>query len=387
MWDFTVPLESRRPWPTRTLTPFVNRISGLQPIVAVHASADGTYFVACQDGDAPALITAGGKQLGTCAMGERGFVDVVQCKGHRAPVTCSAPHAVDGGAFYTAGQDGTARLWQAASYERRSVYAVKHGSGQLNDTVVVESVLGLSAAMGGGGALFASGGADGLVQIWDARAKYRPGGAAASWRVHGLAYSEAQVGAGAAAKKSAAMHFAAFDTHVGGMAEVRGGGAPLLAVRVGAELQCLDLRAPLVKGGRLALPPVADLGGVLDTTPVRACAPASLYTCTDRAGYHHVVGGHVVQYDAAGSALSCTSAWRAGHPDEDALCVAVDAATEDVFCGLSSGAVVVNVGSPSASHFMRWLDTRPVSEAVVRKRTREEAADDAAEVDGVDALF
>lgn len=110
MYDFTTQLTSRQIAPTRTLTPFVNRIAGLQGIVALHASIDNAFFVVCQDGDRPLVLKSTGKVLGLCAMGERGLMDVIRCKGHRASVTCSSAHTNHAAMFYTASVDGTARL-------------------------------------------------------------------------------------------------------------------------------------------------------------------------------------------------------------------------------------------------------------------------------------
>lgn len=330
MWDFTRPSADGRIAATRVLTPFVNRIAGLQPIVSVHCSASGTYVVACQDGDRPALVEAGsGRQLGYCAMGERGFLDVVKCKAHRAPVTCSAPHATDDARFLTGAQDSTARLWDAVSFERGSVYAVKHGSGHLTESCVVESVLSLRCRQG----CFATGATDGFVYVWDSRAKYRPGGHAGCWDAY---------------KGDAPP----FEKHVGGLVELEaeggGGGAPLLAVRVQDTVKVYDAR-------NLAAPAVvARLGGLpfqLDTTPLAPTAQRSAFlTCTSREGFAHVVGGHVVRASCAAAACTVAAPWQAGRPDEDVLCVCTDVSRADglIFAGLSTGDVVVGGASADA---------------------------------------
>ncbi|CAD2217788.1 hypothetical protein, conserved [Angomonas deanei] len=361
MWDFHTPMESRRPQPTRTLTPFVNRIAGLQPIVAVHASNDSSYFVACQDGDSAVLVGAGGKQLGYCAAGERGLLDVVQCKGHRAPVTSSSPDPTDAKHFYTASQDGTARQWSEALFERKSLYVVKHGTGQLTDTVTVESVLGLSSKVGDG--LFCTAGSDGLVQVWDCRVKYRPGGCAASWDVHALSFGKDATPArtGTKSRRKAVDPFEAAK-HTGGMAEVTGSVATL-AVRVGDVVKMLDLRKPFSKGGSLVCEPLRGLPSCGDTTPVRPCRdPSHFVTCTTREGYNHVVGGHVVQFGGVEGGYQCVSTWRSGRPDEDALSVCCGSAGE-MFCGLSSGVVVVQPDATQSAPVCQWLGTRPSNES------------------------
>lgn len=186
MWDFDSVPASRQVQPTRVLTPFVNRIAGLQPIVALHTSCDGRYFVVCPEANGAALVQCSGKQGAFCALGERGMVDVVRCKGHCAALTSSSSHGREAHLFYTAAQDGTARLWDVSTLEQRSSYVVKHGSGQIDDTVVVDCVLGLSGrvGVGGQGALFLTGGANGCVQLWDTRTRHRPGGACATWDVY-----------------------------------------------------------------------------------------------------------------------------------------------------------------------------------------------------------
>ncbi|CCW63087.1 unnamed protein product [Phytomonas sp. EM1] len=390
MWDFTQPLTSRRIEPTRVLTPFVNRISGYQPIIALHAAVDGSYYVACQDGDSPALIASGGKQLGYCAIGERGMVNVVQCKGHRAAVTSSSPHATVAGSFYTGAQDGTARLWDQSSYERHAVYAVKHGSGQIDDGVIVESVLSLTS-VGGGGSVFATGGQDGCVQIWDNRIKYRPGGSVASFDLY------APQGRSLRAGSRTLPGDEVFEKHVGGMAEFTHSSGVIkaypmvLAVRRGAELQFVDLRQllPLEKGSgaspsRVSAPPlfgdtVVDLPYITDIMPVVSTQDGFL-TCTSREGFRHVVGGHVVHFRCgndpeASRATSTLQVWRAGRPNEDVLCVCADAATlgsvgsGSIFAGLSSGDVVVQttVGGDNRpckpdTPIFRWLASRPERE-------------------------
>lgn len=348
MWDFSLPLPSRRLEPTRVLTPFVNRISGLQPIVAMHCASNGRYIVACQDGDSPVLVSAtSGKQLGYCAMGERGLVDVVRCKGHRAPVTSSAPHCTIGARFYTAAQDGTVRLWDQASYDRGSVFAIKHGSGQINDTVVVESVLGLRHQVH----LFASGGEDGFVQLWDSRVKYRPGGSVASWDVYAMTLS-------------GALHGDVFEKHIGGIVEL-GDGGTTLAVRRGDVVQFLDLRT---KGKGMPMPALAGLPSATDTTQLFATGPHGFITGTSRTGFQHMVGGHVVSYEQMAAdtpSMAVRRAWRAGRVDEDVLCACADADGR-VFAGLSTGDVVVKTnvgGAVSAKPSVEsWLASRPARE-------------------------
>ncbi|KAG5469693.1 hypothetical protein CUR178_01831 [Leishmania enriettii] len=373
MWDFTVPLRSHRVQPTRVLTPFVNRISGLQPIIALTCARDGSYFVACQDGDSPVLVRASGEQLGYCAIGERGLMDVVQCKGHRAPVTCVAAHTHDADAFFTGSQDGTVRLWSSATFQRLSVYAVKHGSGQLTDTHVVESVTSLDSFHNGLGRVFASGGQDGRVQMWDSRAKYRPGGAIATVDLYATA---------AAVGSCRATEDPFMEKHVGGMMEVRqkeasaGGasGSYGLAVRVGSTVKLIDLRRLSGSGATSAPKSVVQeaatgLSHVLDTTALSVgCGggPSTILTCTSRAGYRHGKGGHVVQYRyTEGDRLDTTFVWRAGTQDEDVLCACADTSRADgcVFAGLSSGEVVVygafSSGATAPQPIDAWLQTRP----------------------------
>lgn len=361
MWDFNTPLVSRRLLPTRVLTPFVNRIAGLQPIIALSTARDGSFFVACQDGDSPALVSATGKQLGYCAMGERGIMDVVQCKGHRAPVTCVAAHAVVAGRFFTGGQDGTVRLWDQASYERCCVYAVKHGSGQLRDTHVVESTASLHA-LGGGGQVFASGAQDGTIQLWDCRVKYRPGGALSTIDMYGGAHAKAADGF-------------SDEKHVGGMVEVQssvaGSSVFGLAVRLNSRVVVVDLR-----NAKSAPPPdvttLSDaLPFVLDTTSV-CLGPkgsGSFLTGTSRAGYEHVVGGHVVQFTWNPTSSPSVTAgpprvWASGRLDEDVLCACADTSSPDgcIFAGLSSGDVSVHGAFDLSSvekPFAKWVNSRP----------------------------
>lgn len=363
MWDFEKDLPTRRVQATRVLTPFVNRVSGLQPIVAMHFSLDDAYVVACQDGDSPVVVGAGGKTFGYCAMGERGLANVVQCKGHRAPVTASCAHTGKASQFLTCSQDGTARLWDQASFERASLYAVKHGSGQITDTVAVESVLSLSR-FSGAGAVFSTAGEDGRVQLWDSRVKYRPGGALATWDVYALPIARST---------SAADDEEVFERHTGGLAELAG---PVLAVRRGGVVQFLDLRgggglqnkSVRCTASCLAYDALVGLPFSTDTTPLVASADGeSLLTCTARAGLHHVVGGHVVSYDVSqeGNGARAKLTWRAGKADEDVLCAAMDA-DRRLFAGLSSGDVVVQRGCGSSSStgtdsspVDRWLGSRP----------------------------
>ncbi|KAK7194732.1 WD domain, G-beta repeat [Novymonas esmeraldas] len=368
MWDFNVPLKTHRVQPTRVLTPFVNRISGLQPIIALAWATGGGYCVACQDGDSPVLVRASGEQLGYCATGERGLMDVVQCRGHRAPVTCVAAHTHDVAAFYTGSQDGTVRLWSSATFKQRSVYAVKHGSGQVTDTHVVESVASLDGLHGGQGCVFASGGQDGRVQVWDSRVKYRPGGALASVDMFATVQDP----------------FA--EKHVGGMVELRvpeSGATPAthsysLAVRLGSTVNMIDLRrlssgATTNAASVVAQEVASGLPHVLDTTVLSVgCSGddgATVVTCTSRAGYRHGKGGHVVHYRCAESGgLEPTLVWHVGKHDEDVLCACVDTSRSDgcVFAGLSSGEVAVHhrpsVAGSTPQPVEAWLHTRPERE-------------------------
>ncbi|GET91812.1 hypothetical protein, conserved [Leishmania tarentolae] len=380
MWDFTVPLKSHRVQPTRVLTPFVNRISGLQPIIALTCARDDSYFVACQDGDSPALVRASGEQLGYCAIGERGLMDVIQCKGHRAPVTCVAAHTHDSAAFLTGSQDGTVRLWNSATFKQRSVYAVKHGSGQVTDTHVVESVASLSRFHNGLGRVFASGGQDGRVQIWDSRAKYRPGGAIATVDMYA---ATALTGAGKATEDPF------MEKHVGGMMELYqvdpdascASGSYGLAVRLGSVVKMIDLRRLSGSGGPTASKVVvqeaaAGLPHALDTTTLtmgRGGGSSTMMTCTSRAGYRHTKGGHVVQYRYVdGEQFDPTLVWQAGKQDEDVLCACADISRADgcIFAGLSSGDVVVHsafsTNAAALQPIEAWLQTRPPREGYER---------------------
>ncbi|KPI84475.1 hypothetical protein ABL78_6463 [Leptomonas seymouri] len=374
MWDFNVPLKSHRVAPTRVLTPFVNRISGLQPIIALTFAKDGSFFVACQDGDSPALVRASGEQLGYCAMGERGLLDVVQCRGHRAPVTCAAAHHRDAAVFLTGGQDGTVRLWNHNTFTHRSVYAIKHGSGQLTDTHVVESVTTLQHFRSGQADIFASGGQDGCVQLWDSRVKYRPGGA--------LATVDMFAAASNGNKRVEADVFA--EKHVGGLLEMQAASpsSPAasppdhsLAVRVGSVIKTIDLRKLSSSLGASASAVVQEVASglpfALDTTCLVLGGRdlSSMLTCTSRAGYQNVTGGHVVQYTYRGGVPPCdrTMIWRAGKPEEDVLCVCADRSRPDgcVYGGLSSGEVVVRNAFTTGKDpqpIEAWLQTRPKRE-------------------------
>ncbi|KPA76728.1 hypothetical protein ABB37_07560 [Leptomonas pyrrhocoris] len=377
MWDFNAPLKSHRIAPTRVLTPFVNRISGLQPIIALTFAKDGSYLVACQDGDSPALVRASGEQLGYCAMGERGLMDVVQCRGHRAPVTCVAAHHKDAAVFLTGSQDGTVRLWNHHTFKQHSAYAVKHGSGQVTDTHVVESVTTLPHFRGGQTDVFASGGQDGCVQLWDSRVKYRPGGALATVDMFAAATT-----ADVAGKRVEEDLFS--DKHVGGLLEVHAA-APSsvvassldcsLAVRVGSVIKIIDLRQLSGSLGASPSAVVQEVAGglpfVLDTTCLapRSSSLASVLTCTSRVGYQNVSGGHVVQYAYRSSTLPFdrTMVWRAGKPEEDVLCVCADRSRSDgcVYAGLSSGEVVVQnafATDKDVQPIEAWLQTRPERE-------------------------
>lgn len=359
MWDFDRPPERWRVSPTRVLTPFVNRVTGLQAIVAVHASLDGSYFVVCQDGDRPALVSSGGAQLGFCAMGERGLLNALQCKGHRAPVTDSSPHGTSAEKFLTASQDGTARVWDNQRFTAHSLYAVQHGSGQLDEHVVVESVCGLSDTLCGGGESFVTGGQDGLVQLWDTRLKYRPGGAVRTWDIYTPDVSSTSVRssgpstAGSSRKdhKSVNAHLSksieaattmtmmSEEKHVGGMAggltfastsgddeengessASKNSSTPVVMVRVGERVYAIDLRQSasstslsISSVARSTLPqkgctnPVQSktvlswmpsLPFVTDTTKVATCStsPYSFFTGTSRKGFENMVGGHVVKW-------------------------------------------------------------------------------------------
>ncbi|KEG15274.1 hypothetical protein DQ04_00121060 [Trypanosoma grayi] len=383
MWDFSVPLESRAVKPTRILTPFPNRISGFQPIVSVHSASDGAYFVACQDGDCPALIAASGKQLGYCAMGQRGVVDVVQCKGHRAPVTCSAPSPGMASRFFTGSQDSTARIWDTASFDRQSVYAVKHGSGQLLENVVVEAVVPLLSATGDKTSVFATGGEDGLVQLWDARQKYRPGGVIGVLDVY-----SSKAGAGSSLKASNNDSFFE-EKHVGGMAEPDSS-RPMLCVRYGSNVRVLDLRK-MGKNGIVedVCPPLTDLPFSTDTTPLIPCTSTlfsegkpSFMTCTSRAGYRHIAGGHVVQFTYIEGSYQPAMVWRPGTAEDNVLAIAVDVQQGQLFAGMHSGDVIGRVRrlgvdlAGSAPTMQTWLSSRPErEERVVGKKSRRGEAD------------
>jgi WD40 repeat protein len=393
MWDFNVPFKTYRVAPTRVLTPFVNRISGLQPIIALTWAKDGSYVVACQDGDSPALVRASGEQVGYCAMGERGLLDVVQCRGHRAPVTCVAAHHSDAAVFLTGSQDGTVRLWNHNTFKQHSVYAAKHGSGQVTDTHVVESVTTLQNSCCGHSAdVFASGGQDGVVQLWDSRVKYRPGGALASVDMFAPLTTAVDNSNGGHAESSDPF----FEKHLGGFLEVRAAADPSsasagaatstafphygLAVRVGSVIKTIDLRklssSPAVSPAAIAQEAASGLPFVLDTTCLAvgsggnsSSGSSSLLTCTSRAGYQNVSGGHVVQYTYRGSdhPLERTMIWRAGKPEEDVLCVCADRSRTDgcIYAGLSSGEVVVHGAFATGSNpqpLETWLQTRPERE-------------------------
>lgn len=302
-------------------------------------------------------------------------MDVIQCKGHRAPVTCVAAHTHDAAAFFTGSQDGTVRLWNSATFKQRSVYAVKHGSGQLTDTHVVESVASLNRFHNGLGRVFASGGQDGRVQIWDSRVKYRPGGAIATVNMYAAA---APAGPGKATEDPF------MEKHVGGMMELHqkdagashASGSYGLAVRLGSAVKIIDLRRLSHSDGATAPKAVVQeaatgLPHVLDTTAlsIGRGGGSSMMTCTSRAGYRHTKGGHVVQYCYAdGDRLDLTLVWRAGKQDEDVLCACADISRADgcLFAGLSSGDVVVHGafsnGAAAPQPMEAWLQTRPQRE-------------------------
>ncbi|XQJ30021.1 WD domain, G-beta repeat, putative [Leishmania guyanensis] len=401
MWDFTVPLQSHRVLPTRVLTPFVNRISGLQPVIALSCARDGSYFVACQDGDSPVLVRASGEQLGYCAIGERGLMDVVQCKGHRAPVTCVAAHTHDAAAFFTGSQDGTVRLWSSTTFKQLSVYAVKHGSGQLADTHVVESVTSLDGFHNGLGRVFASGGQDGRVQMWDSRVKYRPGGAIATVDMYA---PTVPAGPGKATEDPF------LEKHVGGMMELRHkdagssctSGSYGLAVRLGSVVKMIDLRrlsgSDATNASKSVVQEAASgLPHVLDTTALSiGCGggPSTMMTCTSRAGYRQATGGHVVQYRyVEGDGLDPTLVWRAGRQDEDVLCACADTSRADgcVFAGLSSGDVVVHgafsSGVAASQPIEAWLQTRPQREGCGRVVGEKAPRADEDDIDLMRSLF
>lgn len=382
MWDFTVALEGHAVKPTRTLTPFPNRISGFQPLVSVHSSCDGLYFVACQDGDSPVLIAANGKQLGYCAMGERGVVDVVRCKGHRAPVMCSAPSPTVAARFFTGSQDSTARMWDAASFERHSVYTVKHGSGQLLENVVVETVLPIVSLNNDKASLFATGGEDGLVQLWDTRQKYRPGGVLSTLDMYG--------GKDSAGSKTRVIDDGPFfeEKHIGGMVEPDPS-SPMLCVRCGSTVRVVDLR----KTGKTgviedACPPLTGLSFATDVTPLVSCTSAlysqskpSFMTCTGRAGYQHIAGGQVVQFTYLDGGYQSTMVWGPGASTDDVLSVAIDVEHGQLFAGMQSGDIfgrVKKVGVDvvsKGSTVQTWFATRPEREGrVVGKKSRREDA-------------
>ncbi|CCD20028.1 hypothetical protein, conserved [Trypanosoma vivax Y486] len=395
MWDFAVPLAGHAVKPTRLLTPFPNRISGFQAVVSVHSSSDGSYFVACQDGDSPALISASGKQLGYCAMGERGIMDTVRCKGHRGPVTHSAPSQTVAQRFFTASQDGTARLWDAVSLDQSSVYAVKHGSGQLLENVVVESVAPLAGISNGSASVFATGGEDGRVQLWDARQRYRPGGAFAFLDL----YSVNGVGDGAVAR-GVARDFSSPDgfpmeRHVGGIVEPDLA-RPILCVRCGSIVRIIDMRSLSKTGVVVDLCPLlAGLPSATDTSPLAVCTSESFskglpsfLACTSRAGYKHVAGGHVVQFTYIEGEFKPSSSWRPRAAQDDVISLAVDVGQGQLFAGLQSGTVAARVKRTGADmertvpNLQTWLGTRVArgEHAASRKRERVDALDNNWEV-------
>nr|CCC94185.1 conserved hypothetical protein [Trypanosoma congolense IL3000] len=389
-WDFAVPLTNRLVKPTRVLTPFPNRISGFQSVISVHSSSDGSYFVACQDGDSPVIISSGGKQQGYCAIGQRGMIDVVQCKGHRGPVTCSAPSPDMASRFFTGSQDSTARMWDAASFEQHSVYAVKHGSGQLMENVVVETVLPLRGTTNNKTSVFATGGEDGLVQLWDTRQKYRPGGAFAFLDMYNCRDLSASKTVGQSGGRFAHDLFVE-EKHIGGMTEPNPS-CPTLCVRCGSTVRIVDLRRATTNGVVVDVsPPLTDLPSVTDTGPLVSCTSEhlsmgrpSFLVCTDRRGYRHIAGGHVVQVDLTDGRYEPSMVWMPASADDDVLSVAFDTVHGQLFAGLQSGAVVgrmkyVGVDVKDAGPSVRtWLATQPkrAESSVRRKRERTSAPDD-----------
>ncbi|SCU69751.1 WD domain, G-beta repeat, putative [Trypanosoma equiperdum] len=385
-WDFASPLKSRSVNPTRILTPFPNRISGFQAVISVHSACDGSYFVACQDGDSPVLVAANGKQLGYCSMGERGMVDVVKCKGHRGPVTSSAPSPTLASRFFTGSQDSTARVWDAASFETNSVYAVKHGSGQLLENVVVESVLPLLSVGSDKTCVFASGGEDGLVQLWDSRLKYRPGGVFSVLDMYGSGGLSSSSCGSSHGRRTAHDTFSE-ERHVGGMAEPDPT-YPTLCVRCGPLVRIVDLRNPAKSGTVVDVcPPLTGLPSSTDTGPLVTCTSESFskgkpsfIACTSRSGYQHIAGGHIVQFTCTSGNYEPSMVWRPASADADVVAVAVDATQQQLFAGTQNGTVVARIKctgtdvAVAGPNVQTWFGSRPMSEPgmVRQKRGRAE---------------
>lgn len=339
MWDFSLPPKAHCE-PTRVITPFVNRISGFQSIVALQMASDGSYFIACQDGDQAALFSSHGAHLGLCAMGERGVIDITLCKGHRRPVTCCSLHGTNPGKFFTASQDGSARMWDRKTFTFRSEYVVKHGTGQLDDDVVVESVCGLKGLCGGQG--FATGGEDGRVQLWDTRVKYRPGASVAAWDTY------AAIGSG----------IKVFEKHVNSLVEDCSGA---LMARVEDAVIQIDTRGG--SGGCVSklelpsLPPCASGGNL-----AKGKEGESFLCGTACRGFRSTVGGHVVQFSCGPPPV--TTAWCAGRADEDVTSVCShwdDCGKETVFAGTNKGDLVVRTSHPSCI-IAEWFASRVSSD-------------------------
>ncbi|CUG92391.1 WD40 repeat-containing protein, putative [Bodo saltans] len=156
--------------PTRIMTPFPTSY-GKNLAITQLGFLPSTHIVllGCDGDHLMAVDASSGRQMDRSAVGSRSVIDTVRSPGHKAALTDVAYLA--GERFCTSSLDGTVRLWDLRKMRYGSSYAAKHGqdgSATLTTTIAVNSccVMGDSVL---------SGGADGFIQVWDARSSYRPG--------------------------------------------------------------------------------------------------------------------------------------------------------------------------------------------------------------------
>lgn len=193
--------------PTRVITPFINRANfSKQAIAAVSWSVDGSYFVACEDGDCPVTVSRSGKVSDPLPRGQRNLLDLVKTGGHTAAVTCCSTSS-EAAKFCTGSLDSTVRVWDTAKLSAGSTYVARHGSGKINehvqvfgvtylrphyapllqletgpasDTPLLSTPVGQNAGnrSAADNKAVVSCGSDGRIQVWDTTVAFRPGHAA-----------------------------------------------------------------------------------------------------------------------------------------------------------------------------------------------------------------
>lgn len=160
--------------PTHRLEPFPNRSEEFLPVLRMECGMGGSFLVATHEGDRAVLLDMSGKELGRTIAGLRSITDSTKCSGHKAAITDVSTSQAENNKFCTSSIDGTGRLWDVRGVQRSSIFAVKHGSSN----ALAESNQAFCCTLptlSGGGKLLGTGGADGVIQLWDTSSPFRHG--------------------------------------------------------------------------------------------------------------------------------------------------------------------------------------------------------------------